>query len=75
MRILEETKNYIIYYKSDPILFDNKILAMFGFLIDKKSKIEYCHYEKCNDNNLHDTVMKLGKKLLKRYKKVKKCRK
>lgn len=74
MRILEETKDYVIYYNQDPIpsnanLDETTFLFMWGFLIDKETKIEYMYYEKCDDNNLNKTIMKLGKNLIKKWKK------
>lgn len=36
-----------------------------GFEI-KNTKVEYHHYEKCDDNNLNETVIKLGQNLIKK---------
>ena len=77
MRILEETKDYIICYHPSPHpeLFNyyygkNDNSCYSGCLIDKSTNIEYHAYKK-DTGNFEKDIISLGKKLIKKWKKNK----
>lgn len=67
MRILEETKDYVIYYQLDMQRNPN-LFYYFGQLCDLKTNKCYYKYQLAHSTLAKD-VISLGKKLIKKWKK------
>ena len=70
MRYLEERKAYTIWYEDFPVRIpykDYQVPAHLGLLLDHETEKTITLYERWLGNK-HDCIMKLGKKLIKKWK-------
>ena len=76
LRYLTENNNYVIKYNSIPDVKSiedclTKTKYIYAYLSDRKTKAYFSDYEKFNDN-LEKCLMKLGRRLIKKWQSQKK---